>query len=156
MAPAEAVFAPTPASVPPLARTPEPIIGPLPTAAPGLAPSSTPSTTPTLPPASFNPGAPDAGSRLGSDVATPPSAAASVPPRLNLQLSRPRGGEISRGRSAGAFPVLPRPPETDEKLGRDIAKAAKQDCKDAYRGAGLLAVVPLAAQALKADSGCKW
>lgn len=156
LAPAEAVFAPTPASVPPLARTPEPINGPLPTAAPGLAPSSTPSTTPTLPPASFNPGAPDAGSRLGSDVAIPPSAAATTPPRLNLQLSRPRGGEISRGRSVGAFPVLPRPPETDEKLGRDIAKAAKQDCKDAYRGAGLLAVVPLAAQALKADSGCKW
>ena len=79
-----------------------------------------------------------------------------APPRLNLQLSRPRGGEISRGSSAGVLPVLPRPPEVDEKLGRDIARSAKQECKDAYRAAGLLAVVPLAAQALKADSGCKW
>ncbi len=156
LAAAEAFVAPTPASVPPLARTPEPTIAPLPAAAPGLAPSGLPGTTPALPPAGFNPGALDAGSRLGSDVATPPSAAASAPPRLNLQLSRPRGGEISRGRSAGAFPVLPRPPEIDEKLGRDIARAAKQDCKDAYRGAGLMAVFPLAAQALKADSGCKW
>ena len=159
LAPAEAVMAPVPALLPALASTPAPAIGPLPAAAAAPDSSSTPSTTiaaPALPPAGFNPGAPDAGSRLGSDVATPPSAAASVPPRLNLQLSRPRGGEISRGRSAGAFAVLPRPPEIDEKLGRDIAKAAKPDCKEAYRAAGLLALVPLAAQALKADSGCKW
>jgi len=161
LAAAEAVVATSPASVPPLAPTPEPIIAPLPTGAPGLAPSSAPSTpitssTPTLPPPGFNPGAPDAGSRAGSDVATPPAAAASAPPRLNLQLSRPRGGELSRGGSAGALAVLPRPPEIDEKLGRDIAKAARQDCKDAYRGAGLLALVPLAAQALEAGSGCKW
>jgi hypothetical protein len=138
----------------PLASTPQPVTVPTAVAAPGATPAAAATTT--LPPAAFAPGAADAGSRLGADVATPPSAAASAPPRLNLQLARPRGGELSRGRSGGFLPVLPRPPEVDEKLGRDIAKSAKQDCKDAYRGAGLLAVVPLAAQALKADSGCKW
>ncbi|KPF97008.1 hypothetical protein IP87_12820, partial [beta proteobacterium AAP121] len=107
-----------------------------------------------LPPARA--GQPDAGPQLGRDVATPPAPAASVLPRLNLQLQRPRGGELSRGRSAGALPVLPRLPEVDEKLGRDIAKSAKADCREAYRGGGLAAAVPLVADALKKDSGCKW
>lgn len=150
LAPAPAM--PAPPALQPLARTPQPAS--LPSAV--LAPGATPAATPSLPPAAFTPGAPDAGSRLGVDVATPPAAAASVPPRLNLQLARPRGGELSRGRSGGVLPLLPRPPEVDEKLGRDIAKAAKPDCKDAYRSAGLLGALPLAAQALKADSGCKW
>ena len=37
--------------------------------------------------------------------------AASAPPRLNLELARPRGGELSRYDTRGALPVLPRPPE---------------------------------------------
>ena len=143
-----------PSALQPSARTPQPAQVPSPAVTPGQAPAST--RTPELPAAAFKPGAPDAGSRLGTDVATPPSAAASALPRLNLQLSRPRGGELSRGGSAGVLPVLPRPPDIDEKLGRDIARSARQDCKDAYRGAGLMAVVPLAVQALKADSGCRW
>ena len=52
--------------------------------------------------------------------------------------------------------MLPRPPELPDKLAKDIAKAAKGDCRTAYQGAGLLAVVPLAAEALKKDSGCRW
>ena len=145
---------PAPSALQPSAGTPQPAAVPSSAVTSGPAPAST--RTPQLPAAALKPGAPDAGSRLGSDVATPPAAAASTPPRLNLQLSRPRGGELSRGGSAGVLPVLPRPPDIDEKLGRDIAKSAKQDCKDAYRGAGLMAVVPLAVQALKADSGCRW
>ena len=39
---------------------------------------------------------------------------------------------------------------------RDIEKAAKVDCRKAYAGAGLLAVVPLAADALGKAGGCKW
>ena len=77
-------------------------------------------------------------------------------PRLNLELSRPRGGELSRGSSRGVLPVLPRPPELDDKLARDIEKAAKIDCRKAYAGAGLLAGVPLAADALGKAGGCKW
>ncbi len=144
--------APAPPTVQPVASTPQPAS--IPSALPNVATAGAPSAVPA--PAGPARGAPDAGSRLGADVATPPSAAASVPPRLNLQLSRPRGGELSRGSAGGMLPVLPRPPEVDEKLGRDIAKSAKQDCREAYRAAGLLAVLPLAAQALKADGGCKW
>lgn len=98
----------------------------------------------------------DAGAQVGHDVATPASNAASAAPRLNLELSRPRGGELSRGSSRGVLPVLPRPPELDDKLARDIEKAAKADCRKAYAGAGLLAVVPLAADALGKAGGCKW
>lgn len=100
--------------------------------------------------------APDAGSREGHDVATPASNAASAVPRLNLELSRPRGGELSRGSARGVLPLLPRPPEVDDKLARDIEKAAKIDCRKAYANAGLLAVVPLAADALGKSGGCKW
>jgi hypothetical protein len=113
-----------------------------------------PAPGPAAPAAATNPGAPDAGARVGHDVATAPSAAASQPPRLNLELARPRGGELSRGRSAGLLPLLPRPPDTD-KLGREIEKAAKADCRNAHAGAGLLAVVPLAVDAVRKD-GCKW
>jgi hypothetical protein len=105
-------------------------------------------------------GAPDAGTRLGRDVATPPAAPASAanrtPPPLNLNYVRPRGGELSRHSSTGLLPVLPRPPEAVDKLARDVKKAGKEDCKDAYAGAGLLAVLPLAADALRKDGGCKW
>jgi len=109
-----------------------------------------------MPPAVGLTGAPDAGTRLGQDVATPPSAAASAPPRLNLQLARPRGGELSRLAPAGVLQLLPRPPELPDKLGDEIRKAGRADCKDAYAGAGLLAVLPLVADALKKDGGCKW
>lgn len=124
--------------------------------APAPAPTSTapPSTAAPLPQADASPA--DAGSRIGHDVATPGAAAASAPKRLNLELVRPRGGELSRWGSAGVLPVLPRPPERDEKLAREIEKAGKADCSKAYRDAGLLAVVPLVADALKKDGGCKW
>ncbi len=98
---------------------------------------------------------PDAGSRVGHDVATPAASAASQPPRLNLELARPRGGELSRFATGGALPVLPRPPEVDEKLARDIEKSGKTDCRKAYAGAGVLAVLPLMADAVR-SGGCKW
>jgi hypothetical protein len=92
---------------------------------------------------------------VGHDVATPAAAAASQPPRLNLELPRQRGGELSRYSTAGALPVLPRPPEKDDKLAREIEKAGKTDCRKAYADAGVLAVVPLVADAVK-GTGCKW
>jgi hypothetical protein len=73
-----------------------------------------------------------------------------------LNYVRPRGGELSRHSSTGLLPVLPRPPELPDKLANDVKKAGKADCKDAYAGAGLLAVVPLAVDALRKDGGCKW
>lgn len=101
-------------------------------------------------------GVADAGTRLGHDVAGAAALPASAPSRLNLQLARPRGGELSRGLGGGVLAVLPRPPEVDEKLGQQIAKSAKADCRGAYAAAGLLAVVPLVVEALRQDGSCKW
>lgn len=104
-------------------------------------------------------GAPDAGSQLGRDLATPPSAVSELPQapaRLNLSLpTRPRGGELSGRGSRGALDLLPTPPEQKSKLAQDLEKAGKQDCRQAYGGAGLLAVVPLALDAVR-DKGCRW
>jgi hypothetical protein len=87
-------------------------------------------------------------------VATAPSLPASAP-RLNLDLVRPRGGLVSSQGQRGLLPVLPHPPEQPSKLARDIEKAGKPDCRTAYGSLGLLAVVPLAADALR-DKGCRW
>jgi hypothetical protein len=101
-------------------------------------------------------GRPDAGKQVGQDVATAPSATASAPPRLKLDLPRVRGGELSRGGATGVLQMLPRPPELPDKLAREIDKAGKADCRQAYAGAGLLAAVPLAIDAVRKDPGCKW
>jgi hypothetical protein len=136
---------------PPLAAAPSRLTAPELPALPALAAS------PLAPGPATLPGTPDAGSRVGQDVATPAAAAASAPPRLNLQLARPRGGELSRwGSTAGALPVLPRPPELPDKFGRDVEKSAKPDCRSAYSGFGVLAPVPLVADALRKEGGCKW
>ena len=96
----------------------------------------------------------DAGARVGHDVATAPSLPASAP-RLNLDLVRPRGGLVSPMGARGLLPVLPHPPEQPSKLARDIGKAALPDCRKAYGEMGLLAVVPLVADAVR-DKGCRW
>lgn len=101
------------------------------------------------------PAGPDAGPLRGHDVATPPGPAASAPAPLNLQLVRPRGGELSGRMAPGALPLLPRPPERPSKLANDIEKAARRDCRTAHAGMGLLAAVPLAVDALS-GAGCKW
>ena len=164
-----------PALQPPLPRSSD--LPPLPTLAPSAMPGASLATTrpaaPSLPSANsansaasansansahsaHSAAAPDAGAQVGHDVATPPAAAASAPPRLNLQLSRPRGGELSRSGSTGVLPLLPRPPERDDKLAREIEKAGKADCRSAYAGLGPLAVIPLALDAVRKDGGCKW
>ena len=100
-------------------------------------------------------GAPDAGQRVGPDAATAPSASASSAAPLNLALPRSRGGPLTGGSTPGVLSLLPRPPEKN-KLADGIGKSAKSDCRDAYAGAGLLAVVPLVVDAVKKDAGCKW
>jgi len=102
-----------------------------------------------------SPGAPDAGNQVGADIATAPSALASAP-RLNLQLPRTRGGELSRLDSAGLLAVMPRPPELKTKLEKDTVGLALQDCRTAHARMGLAAVVPLAADTLKQHGGCIW
>jgi hypothetical protein len=147
----------SPSITPPIPAAPAlaPAMAPTVAAASVLPPAPSPVAT-GLPSGGAPTGLADAGTRLGHDVAGAPALAASAPPRLNLQLARPRGGEISRGLGGGVLAVLPRPPELDDKLGQQIAKTAKVDCRSAYAGAGLLAVVPLVAEALRKDANCKW
>lgn len=99
-------------------------------------------------------GTPDAGARAGADVATRPSAPASAP--LNLALPRSAGGELSRQGSRGVLNLLPPPPERKSKLAEAIEKTAKKDCREAYAGMGILAVVPLAIDAAKNKDNCRW
>lgn len=99
-------------------------------------------------------GSPDAGSRLGQDVATAPSTPPSAP-KLDLEWKRPRGGEISRQGSRGVLDLLAHPPERKSKLSEDLQNATKKDCREAYSGAGLLAAVPLLLDAAR-DKGCRW
>jgi hypothetical protein len=57
--------------------------------------------------------------------------------------------------SIGVLPLLPAPPERKSKLGENMEKAGRQDCRTAHANAGVLAVAPLAADALS-DKGCRW
>lgn len=98
-------------------------------------------------------GSPDAGPRLGPDLPSPPTAAASAP-RAPLNLSLPRGDMTAR-RSPGLVELLPAPPERKSKLEQAVEDATNKDCRKAYGGAGLLAVVPLAVDAVR-GKGCKW
>jgi hypothetical protein len=139
----------SPAPLPAAAATAEPAAAATPAPAGVPAPSSAATER-----AGPGRGAPDAGSRVGPDAATPPSAAASTPP-LNLALPKNRGGPLSAGSTPGVLSLLPRPPEKN-KLATEIDKSGKADCRTAYSGLGPLAVLPLAADALKKDGGCKW
>jgi len=130
--------------------------GVTPQVAPGAAPSTNtsqpaaPSLVPALPPV----GAPDAGTQRGHDVATPPSASASAP-RTPLDLRMPVNGPIARQGSNSMLNLMPHPPDAKAKLGEDMKKAGRGDCRDEHAGAGLLAVIPLAVDTAR-DKGCKW
>jgi len=102
-------------------------------------------------------GSPDAGSRLGPDLPAPPippTAAASTPARTPLNLSLPRG-DMSAKRSTGLIDLIPPPPERKSKLEQAVEDATNKDCRKAYAGAGLLAIVPLAVDAAR-GKGCNW
>jgi hypothetical protein len=95
----------------------------------------------------------DGSSGEGGGAAAAPSNGASTP--LNLDL---HGGGVgpSMGRTrSGLLPALPAPAEKKTQLETDLEKAGKADCKSAYAGAGLLAVIPLAKDAVT-GKGCKW
>ena len=65
------------------------------------------------------------------------------------------GPSLSRGRS-GLAPLLPGPADDSKsKLGKEIDKAGRADCKEAYQNNGILAVLPLAKDAVT-GKGCKW
>lgn len=112
----------------------------------------TPTPAPTATAAALAPA--DAAPRVGHAAAGPPALPASAA-RLDLELKRGRGGELSRTPSSGgALAVLPRPPELS-KLARELELNRRADCRKAYADGGLSAAAPLAADALRGD-GCKW
>ena len=98
-------------------------------------------------------GTPEAGPRLGHDAATPPPQPPSAP-RADGSFPA-RGPDTLRPGSSSVLNLLPPPPEKKSKLATEIEKAAKPDCRQAYAGMGLLAAVPLAADAVR-GKGCKW
>jgi hypothetical protein len=55
----------------------------------------------------------------------------------------------------GLVPLLAPPADKDSKLKKDVEKAQRADCRDAYAGVGILAVIPLVADAAR-DKGCKF
>jgi hypothetical protein len=89
-----------------------------------------------------------------------PAAAEAAPPAVTVESMKKRAREIAAEGSAsrGVLNLIPPPPplERRDKLAEDIAKAAKPDCRTAYAGMGLLAVVPLVASSVSSNGGCNW
>ena len=114
-----------------------------------------PQRTVTSPGASNAPavGAPDAGSRVGADLALPPAPGASAP-RLDLSLPR-TGGPLARQGVKGMLDVLPVPPDKKTRLEQEVDAAKRADCRRAYEQAGILAVVPLVLDTAR-GKGCTW
>ncbi len=125
----------------PASPSPRPAIGNAP-----QGPSASPTPTPG--------GAPNAGSQQGHDVATPPSASPDRKP-LNLNLPLARGPMAANHGGSGILPVVPKPPDMKTEIEKAVEKARRDDCRKAYADNGLLAALPLAADAAR-DKGCKW
>src|SRR5450432_840714 len=79
-------------------------------------------------------------------------------PSLDLDAARKRAVELARSgtgqRAILAFPMPPVPPKKS-KLEDALDKAHKPDCRTAYSGLGLAAVVPLIANQF-GEGTCKW
>ncbi len=80
-------------------------------------------------------------------------------PGITAESLRRQAREIARegSGSRGVLNFVPPPPpqERRDALAEGIAKAAKPDCRTAYAGMGLLAVVPLVASTV-GNGGCRW
>ena len=79
-------------------------------------------------------------------------------PTLDSDALRRRAGELAREgvgqRAPLAFP-LPPVEKPKSKLESAIENARKPDCRDAYKGLGLLAAVPLIANEF-GEGTCRW
>jgi hypothetical protein len=94
------------------------------------------------------------GSSAGGNGSVQPSGLGASAP-LNLDLHGGGAGpSLGRTRS-GLVPALPAPAERKTQLETDLEKADRAKCSEAYSGAGLLAVIPLAKDAVT-GKGCKW
>ena len=89
----------------------------------------------------------------GNGAVAPPNTGASAPLNLDLH-GGGMGPSLGRTRS-GLVPALPAPAERKTQLETDLQKASRAHCADAYASSGLLAVIPLAKDAVT-GKGCKW
>ncbi len=81
-----------------------------------------------------------------------------APPRLDPEELRRRAGEMAReGTGRRAVLPFPMPPIPERKTKEQIAieKARKPDCRTAYQGLGLAAIVPLIANEF-GEGSCRW
>lgn len=87
----------------------------------------------------------------------PAHSAAAV--SFDLQAARGAARAYVKGEGAGSGGAdgrgRPMRATRDEKLGEAIERAKPADCRNAYAGLGVLAVIPLAASAVT-GKGCKW
>jgi hypothetical protein len=97
---------------------------------------------------------------FSSPFARPPAASmpAEGAPRLDLEAMRQRAREITR-EGTGQRAILPMPmpgkPAQKSKEQLAIEQAWKPDCKTAYSGMGLLAMIPLMMNAF-GEGTCSW
>jgi len=102
------------------------------------------------------PGAVDA-APAAADPAAADAGTAESAPHLDMKAARATARLIDKHRKDGlvAHPTPDPPLQRDERLERAIERARRPDCKSAYSGLGLLAVIPLAKDAVT-GTGCKW
>lgn len=99
-------------------------------------------------------------SPIFNNLRRPPSTAPlpGAEPRIDLEAAKARAREIAReGTGNRALLPFPMPPAPERKTKEQIAieNARKPECKDAYKGLGLLAVVPLIANEF-GEGNCRW
>jgi hypothetical protein len=97
----------------------------------------------------------DTAPRPGADRTAAPPATGRAP--LNLTLPQGHGAATAQSGLGGqrALNLVPPPPQRKSALTEGIERAARPDCRKAYSGMGVLAVVPLATDALR-EGGCRW
>jgi hypothetical protein len=130
-----------------------------PAGVPGRPPAARTETPASGEPQRLRFGAPSVEDEIFGTKRDAPAAESGAPPAVTVESMKKRAREIAAegSGSRGVINMLPPPPvEKKDKLAEDIAKAAKPDCRTAYAGLGILAVVPLVASSVGNNGGCNW
>lgn len=89
-----------------------------------------------------------------------PLPVADKPASIDMDAARRVAAQVAReeNQRARTHPNLLKTerPTKQERLARAIENARKPDCKTAYAGAGIFALIPLAKNALSSDPSCRW
>jgi hypothetical protein len=89
-----------------------------------------------------------------SQSATPAEVPVNAP-AFDIDAARTAARAVAKEEGSGMRSGATLKETREEKLGRSIEKARRHDCKTAYAGMSLLAVIPLAIDTVT-DTGCKW